>query len=173
MIENEAYARVFATALQSGNSELADLALRHLQAKGASDRELDVNGVSTSITDEFREQVQVLVQTAENIRATSTSSPALSVSSNISKASQESFDPNDEFDQVLQSIIDRVYMYLKHHDGSWVSRVFNRRRGHKSLREGLKEFCDNKIVPKFGMSDHLRRHRMRASSSEYRRRLGE
>lgn len=170
MIEEEAYARVFATALQSGNSELADLALRHLQATG--DRELDLNGLSTSTTDEFRAQVQALVQTAENIRATSTSSPAHSVSSNVSKASQESFDPTDEFDQVLQSIIDRIYIYLKHRDGSWVSRVFNRRRGHNSLREGLKEFCDNKIVTKFGMSDHLRRHRMRASSSEYRRRLG-
>lgn len=165
------FATEFATASQPRNSELSDTASPHLHA--THDKALAVDGMSASNIDDFRAQLQAYDKQAGRQETRSSNSQANSVNSNNSKSSQQSFDPSDEFDQVLQSMIDEIYVYLKDHDRSWVSRFFNRRRGHKSLKDVLKEFSDKKIRSKFGMSDQARRHRMRASSLEYRRRLGE
>lgn len=168
MLEQDVYGKIFATASQTGQKDLADLALRHLQ--GSGDGSLDLTGIDTAVASELNAQVQLLQALA---RPGEQSGAARSIGSNGSKASQESFDPRDKFDQVIQSIIDRISLYAALHERSWISRTLHKGRRQKTLKRGLKEFCGQKLVMNFGMSDRARRYHLGGNSSEHHCRLGE
>lgn len=163
----------------SKRNDLVDIAVRHLHTPPG--QPVNLSMVDDTLLQEYKQMVQAKIELSESLpnRSNGDSSSALSVwsgGSGSSKASQESYDPRDIFDQVIISMFERLSLVIPAIKGSILNRLVGKDRSRRtSLVTDLQSFRDKHLRSLFGMSDSPRRLNLGSGgfSQEYLRRRGE
>ncbi|KAK2598483.1 hypothetical protein N8I77_011896 [Diaporthe amygdali] len=164
---------ILKSATLSGRRDLVDIALRHLHTP--PDQTVDLSMVDDTILREYEQIAQANVEPSERFESRSgrdlpSGMSTRSGGSASSKASQTSFDPRDIFDQVLNSMIERLDIVMPAIRGTRFNRLVGKDRSLRlSLVTYLQSYRDKKLRSHFGMSDGPRRFNLNGFSDEYLR----
>lgn len=178
-VDRETHRSMLRDAVLWKRNDLADLAVRYLH--NPPGQEVDLSMVNDALLQEYLQLVRAKVESSDLFPNGSShkSSPATSIRSGdsaSSKSSQASYDPRDIFDQVINSMIERLSLVMPAIRGSTLNRLVGKDRSRRILFVAeLRSFRDTKLTSHFGMSDAPRRRNLGSNknSEEYCRRRGE
>lgn len=178
-IDRATHTSVLMSAVTLKRNDLVNIAIRHLH--NPPGQSVDLSMVDDALLQEYNQLVQANIEAPEPYleRSSRDSSPVMSIrsgSSASSKSSQASFDPRDVFDQVLNSMIERLNLVMPAIKGTRFNRLIGKDRSRRtSLVACLRRFRDDRLNSHFGMSDGARRLKFGSSgfSKEYLRCRGE